>query len=245
MGTLLFDDFYLVYQPIFFALTGGVVGHEVFLRHPSGTGPTEVISVLRKEGALPAWECRILERVLEEVSRGLRPEGLLFVNLTPEAFSDPGFPEMLVRMVAGTGLAPGEVVVEATDADNIGPDGFGRVLKGWLSAGFYTALDNFGCGSVDFRFLGGGVRPDYVKVGMPLVKGCSTDRLKGATLGELVRRLQAMEAAVVLGGVETEADLRWLVKQKWDVMLQGFALARPCRNGEIFFSDCRGLVWEV
>lgn len=234
MGVEVFDDFYIVYQPIFFALTGGVLGHEAFLRHPSGAGPVEILAAARGQGALPAWECRILERVLDEISRGPRPGGLLFLNLTPEAFGDRGFPEMLARMLAGAGLEPGEVVVEATDAGAIGPEGFERALEGWLSAGFYTALDDFGSGGVDFRFLAGGIRPDYVKVDMSLVKGCSLDRLKGASLADLVSRLMSLGASVVLEGVETAEDLCWITGQGWDVMLQGFALAVPGRHSEVF-----------
>ncbi|ACX51897.1 diguanylate phosphodiesterase [Ammonifex degensii KC4] len=219
------SGFYLHYQPIFYLHDlSRVLGYEALPRHPAGWSPHDLLREARRVGAIPVWELRVLERAVEEVL--LRTSETLFLNLTPEAFTDTAFAVRVRRAVEGKGVSPTRVCVEVSEQSLYTPEEFGRALEEWVGLGFYVALDDFGTKGSNLDIVLS-VKLDFVKLDRVLVGGISRDRQKQRLLTGLVEALSGNGVYPILEGVEDEDDMKWLAGKGWDVGVQGFALARP------------------
>lgn len=155
------------------------------------------------------------------------PEGLrLSLNVTSADLAAPDHADTLLAAVAESGFAPGRLTVEVTEQALIGDITAARQqLECLAEAGVRIALDDFGAGFCNFRYLK--LLPlHYLKLDRSMVEGVVGDPRDLAVLRGIVALAEALDLAVIAEGVESEEQLA-LIAREGCASVQGFVRARP------------------
>ncbi|HXX93380.1 MAG TPA: EAL domain-containing response regulator, partial [Planctomycetota bacterium] len=100
--------------------------------------------------------------LLEAVHLGPGPS--LFINIQPRSLTKPDFADRVSRMVQEAGFKPTDIVFELTEQETIlNPRAFHATLEVIRRRGFRVALDDYGIGLSNLRFLMDH-GPEYVKI---------------------------------------------------------------------------------
>lgn len=155
------------------------------------------------------------------------PEGLrLSLNVTSADLAAADHADTLLAAVAESGFAPGRLTVEVTEQALIGDITAARQqLESLAEAGVRIALDDFGAGFCNFRYLK--LLPlHYLKLDRSMVEGIVGDPRDLAVLRGIVAMAEALDLAVIAEGVESEDQLA-LIAREGCASVQGFVRARP------------------
>ncbi len=233
------EQFTLVYQPRLRLDGGGMPGVEALLRwnHPErGQLPAEAfIDAAEASGLIRpigAWALERACRDLVEVGQGAQ-DLQLAVNLSDAELREPGFPELLERILTGTGLAGRRLeleVAEATWADQHA-EAVGAALEAIRRQGVRIALDRLGTGDLPLARLAG-LPVDIVKIDRRLVAAVSTGASDRAVVAAAVALARTCGHQVVGVGIERDDQLAALRELGCD-QGQGLLLGPPVAAAEL------------
>jgi predicted signal transduction protein with EAL and GGDEF domain len=154
----------------------------------------------------------------------------LSVNLSAREFRGTRLETIIDRALAESGLAPGRLLVELTEAGLLGGDGddpdIALVrLTALRERGVQLILDNFGArfGGVDLIRR---CRPDGVKVSAHLVRGLGVDDEALAVVRAIAGVARHFGATVIAEGIEHEAQLAGAIRAGC-TQGQGYHLGAP------------------
>ena len=155
----------------------------------------------------------------------------LSLNVTADDLADPGFAASIAASLAASTFEPERLTLEITEqalVDEI--EHSAEVLQGLSEAGIRIALDDFGAGFCNFRYLK--LLPlHYLKLDRSMVDGITADPRDLAVLRGIVAMAKALDLSVIAEGIETETQ-RALVAFEGCDFYQGFLKAKPMGVGE-------------
>jgi EAL domain-containing protein (putative c-di-GMP-specific phosphodiesterase class I) len=148
------------------------------------------------------------------------------VNLSAREFHDPRLIERVRRALADSGLPPGLLALEVSEATVMHqPDVSASTLKKLRGAGVSLTIDDFGTGPCSLPALCQ-LPVDRLKIDRTVVAGAPASQEAASLLGGIVGLARAVGLAVVAEGVETEAQRKLLATLGCDAV-QGFLVGRP------------------
>ena len=159
------NSFAVHYQPCVCLASGVVVGFEALARWPQAVGgpvpPDRFIPLAEATGQILPLGDYILTRAAHDAGRwnrrraGERGRPLkISVNASPYQLSDDAFPAQVGAALAGAGLDPAHLVVEATESGLISRGGYSAAnLCRVKDLGVRLALDDFGTGYSSLSYL--------------------------------------------------------------------------------------------
>jgi EAL domain-containing protein (putative c-di-GMP-specific phosphodiesterase class I)/GGDEF domain-containing protein len=214
---------FIEYHPIIVADSGEVFGYEALARGVmrSLRSPEVMFEVAADADLL--WElsrlCR--SRALEGARGLITSDRLLFLNVDPHDFTDPGFGEM-------DGYDPSNVVIEITERTAIKDYlKFRERLEGFRRRGFRFAVDDAGSGYAGLGSIAN-LEPDFIKLDISLITSIDTNFIKQNLVETMVRFANEHGAKVIAEGIERAEELD-TVKRLGVHLVQGFYLNRPGR----------------
>jgi EAL domain-containing protein (putative c-di-GMP-specific phosphodiesterase class I) len=213
-----------VFHPIVRLEDRQVIGHEALTRPAGGTSfdsVEEMFAFAESTEMLMEFE-RLCRRKAIEAAARLPGRGLLFLNASARAVEDPDWSgPVMERALAGSGLAPGDVVVEITERVAIvHQDQFQTALRTFKDRGYRVAVDDMGAGYASFQSLAS-IEPDFLKFDVSLVRDIDRSGIKRSLLESLRQLGEKIRARVIAEGVERSEEMRTL--QELGVELgQGF-----------------------
>ncbi|MEL7447461.1 MAG: EAL domain-containing protein, partial [Pseudomonadota bacterium] len=147
----------VLFQPQFSCATGAVVGAEALARwqHPSlgEIGARDLFAIAERAALVAPLSRHVVARALEDAESW--PEELgLSLNITPEELGDVRFAADFAELIGGSDIAPGRLMLEITEdvlLRNLNQAA--DALSALRGLGFKTALDDFGAGFCNFRYL--------------------------------------------------------------------------------------------
>lgn len=151
----------------------------------------------------------------------------LFINFNPTSIYDPSHClRSTAAAIANSELRPEQIVFEVVESDQIEdiPHLVG-IVDYYRNSGFKVALDDLGSGYGSLNLLGG-LRPDYVKLDMQLVRAVDRDPYRSAIVRRLLDLAQDLGIETIAEGIETEEELEWVSDHGADY-IQGYHIARP------------------
>jgi diguanylate cyclase (GGDEF)-like protein len=231
------DELVLHYQPIFSLPGLRPIAAEALIRWKDPDRglipPARFIPIAEYTGLIEPIGRWVIRRVCEQAA-AWRVDGIdarINFNTSPRELRDPGFPSALTDALAKNDLDAGAVAVEITESAAMeDPERVEPILSELRRAGVVIGIDDFGTGysslsrlrtlpvqilKLDRVFLDRA--PDETRI----------ERMASAVL-ELIR---ALGMTAIAEGVETEAQLRFLVERGCP-LAQGFHLAPPMTNEE-------------
>jgi EAL domain-containing protein (putative c-di-GMP-specific phosphodiesterase class I) len=202
-----------VYEPIVSVESKTVFGYEALARGPEGTefrSPAVLFDTAAREGLVFELDCLCRQSGLEGAT-GLPGGTRLFLNVRPTAIYDPQFrPDMVIRTLAASNLAPTDVVFEISEQESIGSfDAFRDIRDEYRKLGFQFALDDTGAGYASLHALIE-LEPEFIKVDRALITHLDTDTSKQSLLRALQLVADGIGARIIGEGLDTLEELDML-----------------------------------
>ncbi len=223
------DEIEILYQPQYSAEDDALVGAEALARwqHPElGRLSAGALFAIADRAEYVAQLSRhIAERALAGAVDW--PDSLrLSLNITPADLSVLNFADQIAGIVAETGFDADRLTLEITeqalltDIDR-SADALGKLVE----LGMRIALDDFGAGFCNFRYLK--LLPlHYLKLDRTMLDDIVNDSRDLAVFRGIVAMAQALDLSVIAEGVENESQ-RAAIAAEGCSTYQGFLKARP------------------
>ena len=218
-----------LFQPIIDLKSGEFLGFEGLIRGPADSplhSPINLFCAAEQHGLQLELEMLSRQTVLETFA-GLNLPGNLFLNVSPEALTNPSFKNgQTLVYLNQLGIDPERVIIEITENQpTFDFKEMRSALLHYRSMGFKIAIDDLGEGFSSLR-LWSELRPEFIKVDMHFVQGVDRDPVKLQFLKSIQHIAESCGTHVIAEGVESEAELR-VVKDIGIAFGQGYFVARP------------------
>ena len=217
----------ILFQPQFATRGNGLIGAEALSRwnHPrlGCIGPETLFDIAERCGQATRLTRHIAGRALA-IARGW-PESLkLSLNVTPADLADQDFADALVVAMAENGFAAERLTLEITEQALVAQlDTSAERLAQLADRGIRIALDDFGAGFCNFRYLKH-LPLDGLKLDRSMVEGIAHDERDVSVLRGIVTMAKALGLWVIAEGVETEEQRLAIAREgceKWQGFLGG------------------------
>ncbi len=223
------DEIEILFQPQYALDDDRVVGAEALARwhHPviGRIGAGALFQIAERADHVAHLSRHIAQRALERAMHW--PDHLrLSLNITPADLAAENFAIDFARMAERIGFPLERVTLEIIEQVLLADlDRVSRVLDQLKLFGIRLALDDFGAGFCNFRYLK--VLPlDCIKLDRSMIDGVLEDERDLAVFRAIVAMAQALDLKVLVEGVESEAQ-RILVRDEGCEYYQGFLRAKP------------------
>jgi len=226
------------YQPQISLTTGEVTGMEALLRwtHPKlgCISPAQFIPLAEETGLIvPIGEWAFMTACCE--GRAMKDElGMdltVSVNLSPRQFRQKNLVHVVENSLAKSGLSAERLQIEITEnmLMSNSEDVLDKLEK-MRELGVRISIDDFGTGFCSFSYLLQ-YQVDRLKIDQSFVKKAGIDANAAAVVRTIIAMSHGLNIKVVAEGVETDEQLRFLLRRKCDEA-QGNFIGRPVAQKE-------------
>ncbi len=232
-------EFLLHYQPQVELATGEIVGMEALVRWMDPefglVSPGAFIPVAEECGLIGPLSEWVLREACRQ-NKAWQDEGLpparMSVNLSARQFQQRDIRVLVTSVLEETGLAPHYLEIELTESAimNNGEDAV-TTLSELAALGISIAIDDFGTGYSSLSYLKR-FPVDRLKIDRSFVADIGTSGGNETITSAIIALAHSLELQVIAEGVETAAQLDFLVARDCDEM-QGFFFSPPLPAGEI------------
>ena len=165
------------------------------------------------------------------------------VNLSPVQLRSPALGQVIVGALDASGLAPGRLELEITEAVLLGDnEATLSVLSRLRDLGVRIAMDDFGTGYSSLSYLQN-FHVDKIKIDRSFVTGIANDTGSLNIVRAVTAMAKGLGMATTAEGVETAEQLE-IVRSEGCTEVQGFLFGQPVKADEIeaLLSDGCGLM---
>jgi diguanylate cyclase (GGDEF)-like protein/PAS domain S-box-containing protein len=228
----------LHYQPQISLASGAVIGMEALLRwtHPKlgEVSPAQFIPLAEETGLIApigAWAFKTACSEGVMLRKELGTDLTVSVNLSPRQFQQKDLIAVIETALVTSGLPPESLEIEITENMlMVNSETNLEKLQRIRDLGARIAIDDFGTGFCSFSYLLQ-YQVDRLKIDQSFVKQAGSDTNAAAVVRTIIAMSHGLNIKVIAEGVETEEQLRFLVRRKCDEA-QGrfFSGPVPARN---------------
>ena len=232
-GALARHEFVLHYQPKVSLVSGEITGFEALLRwqHPARglVPPLQFISVLEDTGLIVAVGEWVVRTVCEQIKKW-QGEGLVLhpisINLSARQFQQQDLDAVIGKTLKITGIDPRLLEFELTESVLMKEaETAATALQNLKAFGVQISMDDFGTGYSSLAYLKR-FPLDVLKIDRTFIRDVTTDPDDANIAVAMINLAHSLELKVVAEGVETKAQLDFLIHHGCDEM-QGYYFSRP------------------
>ena len=224
----------VLYQPQFALADDRLTGAEALARwqHPvlGRIGAAALFAIAERADHVTQLSRHIARRALAGAAQW--PANLrLSLNVTAADLTQGGFAEDIAALIAQSGFPAARLTLEVTEqALVVDLERVAGQLEDIAATGVCLALDDFGAGFCNFRYLK--LLPLHMlKLDRAMIDGIASDPRDLAVLRAIVAMARALDLRIIAEGVETE-EQRALVAAEGCDSYQGFLRAQPMSAAE-------------
>ncbi len=223
------DAVQILFQPQYRSQDLGLAGAEALVRwqHPvHGELAGDAVVAIAQSGGVARRLARHIARAALEAASQWPADLRLSLNVTAMDLFDRTFGEDLLAMLADTSFPAGRLTLEITEQALVADlDRSARRLNRLAESGIRIALDDFGAGFCNFRYLK--VLPLHsLKLDRSMIDGITNCERDLAVLRGIVAMAKALNITLIAEGIETEAQRAVIVREGCEVW-QGYLGERP------------------
>ncbi|MFD2579367.1 EAL domain-containing protein [Novosphingobium colocasiae] len=231
LGAIDRDEIEVLFQPQFSLADDALSGAEALARwnHPQlgRIGAGALFAIAERADHVAPLSRHIARKAMETAVTWPAPLRLS-INVTPADLAFGSYARHMLDLVRESGFPPRRLTLEVTEQALIGDVALAaQVMAEFSAQGIRIALDDFGAGFCNFRYLK--VLPlHYLKLDRAMVEGIATDSRDLAVLRGIVAMAKALDLEVIAEGIEDEAQ-RAAVAREHCAYYQGFLRAQPMK----------------
>ncbi|WP_183029936.1 GGDEF domain-containing phosphodiesterase [Altericroceibacterium spongiae] len=223
------NEIEIFYQPQFATVDGHLIGAEALARwqHPElgRIGATALFAIAERADHVGHLSHHIARKAIEGAVNW--PDFLrLSLNVTPADLESGNFAEDMMAAVAAAKFPIERLTLEITEHTLVTElDRSAMQLALLEKKGMRIALDDFGAGFCNFRYLKQ-LPLRYLKLDRSMVEGIASDARDLAVFRGIMAMAKALGLSVIAEGIENEEQLRVITEEGCD-SYQGFFRAKP------------------
>ncbi len=227
-----FVGFETYYQPIMNVSKNRIFGAETLIRFNStifGTvNPSEFVPLLEETGLIipvGRWIMKEAFRVCKKINEKL-PGFHISINISPVQIMKSNVCSEIVAIIQSLGISPSNIIIELTESRLLESDN--RFLKMWKelkNAGINVALDDFGSGYSNFRYLAS-LSPDIIKIGRSFTERVIKKDFEYKLLMLFCEMAHRLDMSLCIEGTETMEEVN-AIKQLLPEFIQGYYFGKP------------------
>lgn len=239
------NEFFLVYQPQYSHIKGGIIGCEALVRwqHPTKkiVSPMAFIPAAERSGfigTLGEWILNEACRQAKEWRETLHAEIPVSVNLSTVQFQRTDLLEIVRRVVKEHNMLPGSLELEVTEsvlmADTDRTYDLMQVMK---TLGIQISIDDFGTGYSSLAYLKK-FDADVLKIDRTFVNDMENNTNDRAIISAVINMAQSLDYQVIAEGVETRGQYDMLMEMGC-YAIQGYWFSKPLNAPDFakFYND--------
>jgi diguanylate cyclase (GGDEF)-like protein/PAS domain S-box-containing protein len=225
----------LYYQPIVHLDTGAIAGFEALVRwqHPLRglLPPLEFIPSAEETGLIVPLGRYVLQEACLEAARwaDMHPSGerlRISVNVSAKQLAQPGWSDEVAQILAESGLAPRQLVLEITESVLMDDTDITAVrLEELRRLGVRIAIDDFGTGYSSLGYLRR-LPVDILKIDKSFIDGVAEGPHESALARAVVKLASTLRLEAVAEGINSRKQLLQLRRLRCPYG-QGFYFSRP------------------
>ena len=224
----------IVFQPQYSLPDDTLIWAEALARwqHPEigRLGANTLFTLAERTDHVAQLSRHIAERALAEASHWAN-DLRLSVNVTPSDLTAGSFAAEFLAMVERSGFPANRLTIEITEQVLLAElEQVTAALKPLKDGGIHVALDDFGAGYSNFRYLK--ILPiDMLKLDRSMVEGIADDERDLAVLRGITAMARALDLGIVAEGVEQDMQ-RTILQREGAAYYQGFLRSLPVSPAE-------------
>jgi len=225
----------LYYQPIVHIDTGAIAGFEALVRwqHPRRglLPPLEFIPSAEETGLIVPLGRYVLAEACQQAATwaGMHASGerlRISVNVSAKQLAQPGWSDEVAQVLAETGLAPRQLVLEITESVLMDDTDLTAVrLEELRRLGVRIAIDDFGTGYSSLGYLRR-LPVDILKIDKSFIDGVAEGPHESALARAVVKLASTLRLEAVAEGISTRKQLLQLRRLRCPYG-QGYYFSRP------------------
>lgn len=221
------------FQPIMHVPSGKIAGYEALVRwnHPDRgpISPMEFVALAEESGLIVLvgeyvfdTACRAVQRF---IASGADPKPFIAVNVSARQLEHPGLIERVVARVEAAHVPRGSLKVEITESQALDHGLVSAAIALCHRHGIAVALDDFGTGYSHLTQVHS-LPFDTLKIDQAFSRSMLTEPRSMAIVEAIVRMARALDAEIVVEGIETEEMLDALRRLQCEYA-QGYLIGKP------------------
>ncbi|CCH85860.1 putative Diguanylate cyclase/phosphodiesterase with PAS/PAC sensor(S) [Modestobacter italicus] len=223
------DQLHLVYQPVVDLALRRTASVEALLRwrHPvyGPVSPAEFIPLAEESSLITDIGRWVLTHATAAVAALPHPDLGVAVNVSARHVRSGALVDDVLAALDASGLPASRLVLEITESVLLDDGHVVADLQLLRRLGVRIAVDDFGTGWSSLAYLVG-LPIDVLKMDRQFLADVETDPQRRALCASVLHLGSSLGLAVVVEGVETQAELQ-LLRDMGHRFIQGFLLARP------------------
>lgn len=231
-------EFFVVYQPVVHAATGGIISAEALVRWKKKNGeivsPAEFIPVFEQNGFISKLDMYVCEEVCIYQSKRKQEGKRLIpvsVNLSRVDFYNINLLKDIMALLQKYELTADCLRIEITESAYMDqPQELMTTIQQFQKNGFKVLMDDFGSGYSSLNMLKD-VSVDILKIDMRFMESLETSDRAGNILFSIIQMAKAIRMEIIAEGVETANQYELLVSMGCDDV-QGYYFYRPLKEDE-------------
>jgi EAL domain-containing protein (putative c-di-GMP-specific phosphodiesterase class I) len=228
------------YQPKVNAASGAIIGFEALIRWPQAEGapipPSLFIPIAEETGRIDPIGSWAIQQVAAELQR-LSALGFddipIAVNVSALQFRREDVARSLGAAVEAAGIRPALLEVELTESGVMSnPAQAIETLHQIHALGMTIAIDDFGTGYSSLAYLKR-FPIDKLKIDASFVRDIATDPSDAAIVLAIISLAHVLDLTVIAEGVETEAQVAFLIEHGCDELQGNFFSAAVSNDNAV------------
>ena len=229
------EGFEAYFQPLYSTDRSRIFGAETLMRFRSEefgmVSPAEFIPILEETGLIIPAGRWVLEQALaacQEFQKVI-PDFHISINLSPVQITKSCIDNEILAGVERYRLEPSDVIIELTESDMLESDRrFQRMWRRLKEKGVQLALDDFGSGYSNFRYLTE-IRPDIIKIDRVFTANAMTHEFDYRQLILFCEMVHSLNLSLCIEGTETKEELE-RISAMVPEYIQGYYFGKPCEK---------------
>lgn len=233
------DQFFLVYQPLFYLHSEDIAEVEALIRwnHPEKglLYPDRFIELAEQTGLIVNIDQWVLETACKQLKswkESKKPKVILSVNISSKTFEMKSFAPDLIAIVNKYDIDPKLLQLEITERMFIKNIEESIIKLNELRAmGIHVAIDDFGIGYSSLSYI---IRLpiDSIKIDKSFIQNISSSKEAKTIVSTIINLCKTLNLNVIAEGIESRLELDYLKANQCDIG-QGYYFSRPVSITEI------------
>jgi sensor c-di-GMP phosphodiesterase-like protein len=221
----------LVYEPILDGRTYQIVGTEALLRWTDQTGatisPDVFVRMAEEKGFIDELTAFVVRRAIREMGDLLRrqPHFTLSINIAASDMNGHRLLGLLEKEVLQANISPGQIALELTERSTADLAVARAAIRRLREAGYKVHIDDFGTGFSSLSYIDQ-LAVNAIKIDRSFTRAVGTDAVTAPILPQMIAMAESLGVEVIVEGVETEVQRKFLSANEKPLRLQGWFFSK-------------------